>query len=174
MKKSWFLWALISWGIASGIFGCQQSSKKESQKIPQNSDTTPIAPPYDSPPGVEMTSAKRCFNNQGLTYDVTILFEYKTDTSFTGKVISHNLETDLDETTLFSGRENDGQLTISFEGKPPMIGAASEWLSKPWRIVKSEGKSSFEDMLHIPVKAKNYETNKWEESEYEFTPGACK
>ena len=175
MQKSFFLWVLISLSVAGGICGCKQSSKQNSTQLTKSSDTTvPEAPPYDNPPGVQMSVAKRCYSNLGLKYEVTVILEYKTDTTFTGQVISRNLETDLDEITPITGRSKNGNLLITFTGNAPVIGAATEWLDKPWRIEKTNAKSPDEEMLHIPVKAKNYENNKWEETVYDLSPGDCK
>ena len=48
------------------------------------------------------------------------------------------------------------------------------WDSFIKNLEKTTGKNSSEEMLHIPVKAKNYETSKWEEMDYLFTQGDCK
>lgn len=174
MQKSFFIWVLLTLSVWGGICGCKQSAKTNTGSV-KNSDTTvPVAPPYESPPGVEMSTVKKCYSNQGLKYDVTVFLVYNTDTSFTGSVVSRNLETDLDEKTPFTGKVKNGNLIISFNETAPVIGAATEWTDKPWQIEKISGNAAGKEMLHIPVKAKNYETSKWEEMDYLFSPADCK
>ena len=63
---------------------------------------------------------------------------------------------------------------VKFTGTAPVVGSASEWTDKPWTIGQLEGKRQSMDVLHIIFNAKNYNTNKWEDSDYQFAQVECK
>ena len=114
-----------------------------------------------------VTKEKKCFENIGLKYNVRIEFEL-TETAISGKVISKEIDGNQQTSSDFTGSINGNSITIKFAKQAPVVGDASEWTDKPWKLVKNGSK----EKLLIPFDAKNYETNKWQISEYEFE--ACK
>jgi hypothetical protein len=163
--------------LALLIFACNSSSKNDKSKKEKQADTAIVeAPmPANNPPGVEMTKEEqKCFSNQGLKYETVIMISYDGDGKISGNVMSKELDSDKEEVTRFSGTAVGDKFTVKFKGTPPVIGAASEWTDKPWIIKKVEGKGTWSEMLHIVFHAKNYETNKWEDTEYLFAPVDCK
>jgi hypothetical protein len=119
------------------------------------------------PEPVKRQDVERCFSNDGLKYATTITI-FTEDSRIRGNVKSTDLESGKEEKTKFTGTVDGNKLTVDFRGAPPVVGAASEWTDKTWTLDNTGGT----EKLHIIFKAKNYETNKWEEMVYEFLP--CK
>jgi hypothetical protein len=131
-------------------------------------DATPEPPP-PPPPKVDMELAtKRCFANDGLKYK-TVVTLFSGENEVAGNVTSEDLETGKKEISKFGGIMKADKLTIKFEGTPPVIGDASEWTGKPWTIKKAGG----QETLLIVFNAKNYNTNKWEDTNYQFVQVDC-
>ena len=111
------------------------------------------------------TPVEKQFYTGGLKYETTIQIIIESDGKLTGTVTSneYGMENEA-ETVSFSGTQTDGKINVKFNGEPPIVGDASEWTDKPWQIVKKDG----EEMLVIIFNSKNYETDEWEETEWEF------
>lgn len=105
----------------------------------------------------------KVFYLAGLKYETYIKINIDANKKVSGTVKSneHGLE---GETVSFVGTLKKGKIKVKFNGKPPIVGAASEWTNKPWRIKEKEGKK----LLIITFYAKNYNTSKWENMDYEF------
>jgi hypothetical protein len=161
--------------LALLVISCNNDKSKKTkvtevtlQDIKQE-DSTPEPPP---PPKVDLKlAAKRCFANDGLKYN-TIITIYGGDNSneVAGDVASEEIDSNKKETTKFEGTISGDKLTIKFKGTPPIIGDASEWTDKPWTIKKAGGKET----LVIVFNAKNYDTNKWGVTDYQFAKVDCK
>lgn len=109
-------------------------------------------------------SVQKEFYSEGLKYFTRVKMSIESDGKVTGTVasIEHGEEEFL--TTSFSGTFTNGEIQVIFDSEPPVVGANSNWTDKPWRIETKEGK----EVLIIPFYAKNYETNEWGDTEYEF------
>ncbi len=160
--------------LALFIIACN-NSKKEKDSTDKPADTavatTPTTPPpADNPPDTAMqTAVQKCYSNEGLKYATVITINFSAGADVTGSVVSKELETDKKEAAKFTGTVAGDKLTVNFVGKPPVMGAASAWTDKPWTITKS-GK----EKLTIVFNAKNYDTNKWADTDYEFELSGCK
>ncbi|MBC7873050.1 MAG: hypothetical protein H7Y01_03580 [Ferruginibacter sp.] len=169
-KTRFFLIAAIS----LLIIACKDASKEE--KTPKDTPpgttmvdaTTP--PPAGNPPGVEMKNVRKCFANDGLQYNTIITLNYASASEVTGSFVSEELESNKKEAVKFTGTIDGNQLTVQFRGAQPVVGAASEWTTKPWTIETGTGK----EKLTIVFNAKNSETNTWKETGYEFEMVDCK
>jgi hypothetical protein len=156
------------------IISCNNDSKTKSEikemRLEDVSSDNPPPTPKTDPPKVEMKEAdKKCFANEGLKYKTTVEFSMgKTD--FIGTVTSEEMNSDKKETADFSGVRSGEGLIVKFKGTPPVVGSASEWTGHVWTIKKKGNKES----LYIIFNAKNYETNKWEDTDYEFKQIDCK
>ncbi len=157
------------------LLSCNDSKKKitikeVSQDTPTSSHTPPPPPP--APPeksGLpEIPAEKNCFTSSGLKYETKITL-YLADTLVLGNIISEEYGAGKKESADFTGTIHNEVVKIKFKGNPPVIGDASEWTDKPWKLIKANGSKK----LLIPFKAKNYENNKWEEMEYEFNKTDC-
>ncbi len=159
---------LVAAGLLILFFSCNSDSGKKDKPTTDKTtaDTTKATPPPTTPPpGVEMTAAnKKCFENDGLKYKTSVSI-FSSEKEVSGTVTSEALDDGTKQTADFTGSIAGDQMTITFKGSPPVIGAASEWTKKPWTIKKAGGKET----LLIVFNAKNYDTNKWEETTYEFT-----
>lgn len=166
-------------GIALLFISCSNNSKEKVkvqeitlQDIKQEKkyiEPPPPPPPKTDPPGVKITPAeKKCYANDGLKYNSVITLFFGNN-EVAGNVTSEELESGKKEMSKFGGTMNGDKLSIKFEGTPPVIGAASEWTDKPWIINKEGGKAT----LLIEFNAKNYETNKWEKTNYQFVMVEC-
>ena len=109
--------------------------------------------------------SEKCFVNDGLKYSTRISIFFKSPTEVNGTVTSTDLGTDAKETADFTGTSKGNELTITFKGKAPVIGDASTWTDKPW-IIKKDAKGN--SILSIIFNSKNYETNKWSDTAFEF------
>ncbi len=148
----------------------QEITLQDIKQEEKNIEPPPPPPPKTEPPGVEMIpSDKKCFANDGLKYKTVITLFYSSN-KIAGNVTSEELESGKKEISKFGGTMNGDKLTIKFEGTPPVIGAASEWTDKPWIIKINGGKET----LHIIFNAKNYNTNKWQDTNYQFEVVDCK
>src|SRR6185295_6160623 len=128
--------------------------------------------PRDSlPPRMEIKGGKtKCFVNEGLKYKTTVTLGFN-DNEVLGIVSSEEIESGKKRSTGFKGTRKSNEFTVEFiERKPPVIGDASEWTNKPWTL-KTE---SAKETLHIIFNAKNYDTNKWEDTDYQFDQVDCK
>ena len=134
-----------------------------------------IEPPPPPPPNPEIPSgAKICFANEGLKYKtvITIIFGIKNEVS--GTVTSEEPGSGKKETTAFEGTSDGETFKVKFKGTAPVVGSASEWTDKPWKIEQLPQKGEWTRILHIVFNAKNYDTNKWEDTDYGFKEGPCK
>lgn len=131
-----------------------------------------IEPPPPPPPQSPMQDngvQEKCFINEGLKYK-TIITLFVGDTSLVfGHVTAIELGTEEKKTSEFTGRLISNKLTVNFKDTPPNIGAASEWTGTPWLIKKTVRK----EILQIQFNVKNYQSNKWENMNYEFVMIDC-
>ena len=152
------------------IMACNNSVKKN-KNTGKSIDTEArvTQPPVQNIPVVEMMRTRKCFSNDGLKYSVTIKLIYLSATEVTGSVVSRETETNKIATARFLGMIDGNKVIVQFRGNPPIVGVASEWTSKPWTLENKSGK----ERINILFNAKNYETNKWIETNYEFEIVAC-
>ena len=174
MQTSSNLKIFITASLALCIIACNNSKKdKGATDKPADSAvvTTPTTPPpADNPPDTaKQTDVQKCYSNDGLKYSTVITINYTSGADVTGKVVSKELDSDKKEVAKFIGTITDDKLNVTFAGPAPAMGAASEWTNKAWTIVKS-GK----EKLRIVFNAKNYDTNKWADTDYEFELINCK
>jgi hypothetical protein len=108
----------------------------------------------------------KCFSNDGLKYRTVVKFSIAKDNKIRGTVVSDEYEDTPIEQASFTGTKIGNTLKVKFNGKPPIVGAASEWTNKAWTIKKVNGA----EKLIIVFYAKNYETNKWSNTDCEFDP----
>ncbi len=166
-------------GIALLIISCDRKSKDKVkvteitlQDITQEKVEDPPPPP-PPPPKVEMppVTLSHCFSNEGLKYTTTIKLGFN-GKQVVGYVESSEIGSDEIKSAFFEGTKNGNELKVEFNPKnqAPIIGDASEWTDKPWTIKKTGSKET----LHIIFNAKNYETNKWENTDYQFEKVECK
>ncbi|MDZ4806772.1 MAG: hypothetical protein SGI96_00720 [Bacteroidota bacterium] len=163
---------ILTAGLAFIIIACNNSKKEKDKKENQTDTTvaTTTPPPAEKPPDTAMqTAEQKCYRNDGLKYSTVITINYSAATDVTGSIVNKDLESDKKEAAKFTGTVTGDKLTVKFVGKPPVMGAASEWTVKPWTINKS-GK----EKLIIVFNAKNYDTNKWAHTDYEFELSGCK
>ena len=164
----------ITSSLALFIISCNSSDKKnktsDKPKDTAVADVQPPPPPAENPPGVEIIPAtKKCFSNDGMKYSVAITINMW-EKEASGNVTSEELGSGQKTTATFTATVSGDALTVTFKGTPPVVGDASEWTTKPWTIKNKAGK----EKLHIVFNAKNYETNKWADADYEFETVACK
>ncbi len=162
---------LLTASFALCIIACNNSKKeKDSTDKPVDTAVASTPPPADNPPDTAMqTAEQKCYSNDGLQSSTLITINYSAGSAVTGNIVNKDLATDKKEVAKFTGTLNGDKLTVTFAGKTPVMGAASEWTDKPWTIKKS-GK----EKLVIVFKAKNYDTNKWADTDYEFELSGCK
>ena len=161
-------------GIALLIISCSSNSKKK-VKVQEitlediKQEEKDVEPP---PPKVDMKLVtKRCFANDGLKYKTVVTIYTGGDfNEVSGNVVSEEIDSNKKETTAFEGTISGDKLTIKFKGTAPVIGSASEWTDKPWTLKKAGGKET----LLIVFNAKNYDTNKWADTDYQFAKVECK
>ncbi len=122
------------------------------------------------PDTARQTIVQKCYSNDGLKYSTVITINFMPDNNVTGKVMSQELDSDKKEVAKFTGSVTGDKLSVKFAGTPPMVGTGSEWTGNPWTIVSKSGKES----IGIVFNAKNYETNKWSETDYAFVLTDCK
>lgn len=155
------------------LFACT-SDKKGKDTVNQSAETiesTSTSPAFKTLPDTsQQTLVQKCYTNDGLKYSTVITINYMPDNTITGKVTSKELDSDKKEGAKFTGTLTGDKLTVKFVGTPPLVGTASEWTSNPWTIVSKPGKES----IGIVFNAKNYETNKWAETDYVFVLTDCK
>ena len=160
-------------GLAVCIIACNSSDKKDKESgKAKDTATTEVAPtpPVETTPQVEVKGvSQKCFSNDGLKYGVIVTINMG-ETDATGTVTSEELGSGKKTTTSFEATVAGDALTVKFKGTAPVVGDASEWTSKPWKISSKAGK----EKLHIVFNAKNYETNKWADADYEFDAVDCK
>ena len=158
--------------LAILLFACNNDKKgkdtaNQSVETVESTATNPaLITPADTS---RQTVVQKCYSNDGLKYSIVITINYMPENKVTGKVMSKELDSDKKEVAKFTGSVTGDKLTVTFVGTTPMVGTASEWTGKPWTIVNKSGKES----LGIIFNAKNYETNKWAETNYEFVLADC-
>lgn len=107
------------------------------------------------------------FSLDGLKYKTLIEIHFDSSAKVTGSVEDIDLGTSAStDKANFTGTKNGDNLNVHFDGKEPVVGDNSQWTKQPWTIKKVNGK----EVLNIQFLAKNYDTNKWENTNYEFTP----
>jgi hypothetical protein len=149
------------------LLACNSNSSKEKTADKKQTDSMAPLPP----PRAEVSpEVKKCYSNDGLKYNTVITIVFGDKNNVTGNVTSEELETGKKETIAFEGISLGDKLAIKFKGTAPVIGDASEWTDKPWTIKKAGGKET----LVIVFNAKNYDTNKWEDTDYQFAQVDCK
>lgn len=161
-------------GILFLLLACNSNSTKEKEADKKQTDTVAPLPP----PKVEVSpDVKKCYANDGLKYKtvVTLLFVKKNGEDIvSGNVTSEELGSGKTERGVFEGTINGDKFMIKFVGNPPTTGDASEWTDKPWTLEHLPGKGQWMEKLHIIFNAKNYDTNKWEDTDYQFVMVDCK
>lgn len=175
MQISSIFKTIFAAGIALLIISCSDSKKKVKVTEVTLQDTVQeennVEPP---PPTAEIsTDVKKCFVSDGLKYKtvVTLLFGKKNGVDIvSGNVTSEELGSGKTERGVFEGTIDGDKFMIKFMGNPPTVGDASEWTDKPWKIKKEGGKET----LLIVFNAKNYDTNKWKDTDYQFAMVDCK
>lgn len=110
-------------------------------------------------------SESKCFSNGGLKYRTTVKFTINADNTINGTVVSDEYDETQLEQASFTGTKTRNTFKVKFSSTPPMVGAASEWTNKVWTIKRINGVET----LIITFNAKNYDTNKWRNTHYEFT-----
>lgn len=159
-----FVFVLLS---STAIFFYACNNKNDKAKVTDvnlrdvTNEPEPPLPPHVLP--VENKTVKKCFENDGLKYHVSIEWEAK-GKEINGKVISTELENDKSTEAIFSATIEEGDLVVAFKTPPSVVGDASLWTSKPWKLEK-KGK---QQKLLILFNAKNYKSQKWQEMEYTF------
>jgi hypothetical protein len=108
----------------------------------------------------------KCFSNDGLKCTTTVKFSIDQDNKISGTVVCFEYEDMPKKQSSFTGTKTGNTLKVKFSGKPPIVGTASEWTNKAWTIKKVNGV----EKLIIVFYAKNYETNKWSNTDCEFDP----
>jgi len=171
---------ILAAGLALLIIACNNDKPKKIkiqeitlQDIKQEEKhIEPPPPPKDPHPlKMEIKGGKtKCFVSEGLKYQTTVTLIFN-DNEAMGIVSSEEIESGKKRSTGFKGTRKSNEFTVEFiQGKPPVIGDASEWTGKPWTLKKEGGKET----LHIIFNAKNYDTNKWEDTDYQFVLLDCK
>lgn len=175
---------LITATLALFIISCN-SAKKDKEATDKPAADTAVA--TTAPPPTDDTAvapaaavAKKCFSNDGLKYTTTVTINFE-GSKVSGTVTSEDMGSGKKETDTFDGIAKGDKLTVKFKGKAPVVGDASEWTTKPWTITQGTSASatslataSSPEKLVIVFNAKNYETNKWGETGYEFALSNCK
>lgn len=152
------------------MISCNNSSKTKTEKNIDTSDTPiPLDTPSAKPPSNGESTVTRCFESNGLKYKVTINLSTGPD-ELGGMLYSEEMGSGKIDSIAFSGTPSGEELSVSFDGTPPPVGDASEWLNKSWRLRGKPGS----EKLYILFNAKNYETNKWKETEYGFEQVNCR
>ncbi len=152
---------------------CNNSAKKKdaTEKPADTAVALTTVPSEENLPVVaKQTAVQKCYTNDGLKYSTVITINFMPDNNVTGKVMSQELDSDKKEVAKFTGSVTGDKLSVKFVGTPPMVGTGSEWTGNPWTIVNKSGKES----IGIVFNAKNYETNKWSETDYAFVLTDCK
>ena len=164
-SKNFFTASLVLFMLA-----CNSNSAKE--KKVENKQTDTVVPPQ---PKAGISDLRKCFANDGLNYKTFITINFDgVRNEVSGNVTSEEIESGKKVTTPFEGTSDGIRFTIKFKGTPPVIGTGSEWTDKPWTIKHKEGKGQWMEQLFITFNAKNYDTNKWENSDYLFAQVECK
>ncbi|MDO5666700.1 MAG: hypothetical protein Q4G44_02630 [Alcaligenaceae bacterium] len=114
-----------------------------------------------TPPSQEV---QKFFYGSLLSHQVYIQLNFAADGQITGAVGSDEY-TNLAQTVPFTAQQSDQGLQVSFAEDPPAVGKASDWLlDKAWSL-ESNGN---QEVLYIPMMARNYETSTWEETIFEY------
>ena len=170
MQISLNIKTLLIASLALFVMACNSNSSKEKDKAVNDTSIAPPPQPTTPPSNVDIKPAeKKCFSSDGLKYSTVISLNITGD-NVTGNVTSEELGSGKKESTEFEGIFANDKFAIKFKGTPPVAGDASEWTNKPWTMEQGKGK----EKLHIIFNAKNYETNKWSDTDYEFALVDCK
>lgn len=173
MPSRLFRTALVTAGILL-LISCNDSKKgkkeKENNAAPHDTAVSSTAPASNNtaPAAPEAVTETVCYENEGLKYKTFISISFTTTTT-AGYVNSEELESGKKESASFEGTLSGDLLTVNFKKTPPVVGSASEWTQKPWKVVRGGNNPR----LMIPFKAKNYDTNQWEERDYTFSKIEC-
>jgi|CXWL01.1.fsa_nt_gi hypothetical protein len=165
--------SLLNASLVLFIIACNSSSQKDTDSKDKLADTTVVnapVPAQDLPNVETQTIKQKCYTNEGLKYKVVITINYISATEVTGSVVSQELESDKKGVAKFTGIIDGDKLTVQFRETAPVVGAASEWTTKPWIIDNTSGK----EKIRIVFNSKNYETNKWSDTGYELELAGCK
>ncbi len=168
IKATWVI-AAISLFVSCNDAGGSKKNKKEKDTPALAVNDTPALPPppTEPPPGVVMLPATQCFENEGLKYALQVRIEYTAPDKANVEVNSTDLSSGKRSTASFACAIQDDQLLVKSVSSLPPAGDASQWIAnKNWVIDANKPKQT----LLIPFKAKNYETNRWEEMQYAFDP----
>ncbi|MBI5856811.1 MAG: hypothetical protein HZB42_04095 [Sphingobacteriales bacterium] len=180
MQASLSFKTFIAAGISLLVISCN-SNKKEKTKITEvtlrdikqeekNIEPPPPPPPKVLPPKIEMKK-EICFENTGLKYRLRIRINFISAKRATVSVSSNEIGGNKISVANFSCDVNVNNLIIKSVEDLPAAGDASEWVAnKNWVIDTANGKT----VLSVPFNAKNYDTNKWELTDYEFVQVECK
>jgi hypothetical protein len=108
----------------------------------------------------------KCFANDGQKYRTSVKLQINADNKISGTVVSDEYDETPIEKASFTGTKIGNTFKVKFSGKPPVVGASSEWTEKVWTLKEINGVET----LVIIFNAKNYDTNKWSNTSYEFVP----
>jgi hypothetical protein len=135
----------------------------------KKADTEILPPP---PPNYEkLPMETKCYTINGLKNKVIVTIRFVGNKYINGWVTSEELQSNMKGGAAFIGTFEGDKLMAKFVANdPPLVGAASEWTDKPWTLKKKGGKET----LQIIFNAKNYDTNKWEDTDYQFVLVDCK
>lgn len=150
---------ILASGCAILIIACNNNTDKKKDTPKKDTTTTEAVAVTPAP------AKSACYSNDGLTYKTVITISFDSIT-VTGNVTSEELESGKKETVQFDGIRTNDKISVTFKGTAPVIGKASEWTDKPWRIKFADGN----DKLVLIFNSKNYETNEWQDIQSEFTP----
>lgn len=176
MQISFAFKTIFAASIALLTISCSNSKKDKVkvtevtlQDIKQEEKNVEPPPPPPLPPKIDSKETiQKCFRNEGLKY-ITTINMFVGDKHIVGRFVAEEIGGNNTTTVEdFDGTIDGETLNIKFKHGPPIIGDASEWTDKSWTIKKANGKET----LLITFNAKNYDTNKWEETDYKFEP--CK
>ena len=144
---------------------CGSDNNKPATKTVSNHPTSdsPVKPDTVSTPTVT-----RCFTNEGLKYKTVLSVTWRGN-AIRGSAASEALDGSSKQLVNFTGTATGNQLSIEFAAPAPVVGGASEWTGKPWTLDITPGK----EKLSVPFKAKNHNSNKWEETPFEFSVTPC-
>jgi hypothetical protein len=155
-----FLSLMILIGCNSGTADKKEDSIKTDSLTQTVSDVKKVTEPAIG----ATTPEPKCFQNDGQKYRTIINLFYFSPTDVSGTIAVDEYGKKLVDKQRFMGMVNGNEITVKFQLKPPVIGEASEWTTKPWTIKSTLGAET----LSIIFNARNYETNQWAETTYEF------
>lgn len=173
MKKYSIMKLLITIFISLVVFtSCNSGNNSRKDNKGTLKESTPAAEVTSPIEPVTATQAQvpKCFQNDGLKYRTIIQLNYLSPTDVAGTVSVDEYSNKLTDKQRFSGTIKGNEITVKFMSKPPEAGSSSEWTNKPWTIITTDSV----EVLKIIFNAKNFETNQWAETAYEFKSCANK